>query len=416
MPIGKQARHPFLAQTTHVSSKPLEMIHLDVWTTKIESIGGCKYYVNFIDDHTKKVWVYFMKHKGEVFQHFLNFKAMVEKEKGLSIKCLRSNGGGEYCSNEFSEYLKEHGIQKKHSCSYSPQHNGVAKRKNRHIVEITRAMLNEKNLPNYFWAKAVATVVYIMNGTPTTAVHGMTPEEKFTCKKPGVSHFRVFGCIPYVHVPDEKRSKLDPKAEKCIFIGYSLEEKGYRCFNSSIQKLQVSRDVVFDEMVSWYSPLKVAEDGEARNDDVSSNVEQESQLISGAQEFSISGSSSIRWKGILRSSNIVHGSSQTSFINPHVNDESSDSEKSVGGESRIPSVSTPRTQMAKKVLKTHDNNSGVQRSTRIKYPVQKLTYDGIVAHHYAYMVRVIQEVEPTCFEQAVTTLNGTMPWMKRWQL
>ncbi len=51
-----------------------------------------------------------MKHKGEVFQHFLNFKAMVEKEKGVSIKCLRSDGGGEYFSNEFSEYLKEHGI------------------------------------------------------------------------------------------------------------------------------------------------------------------------------------------------------------------------------------------------------------------------------------------------------------------
>ncbi len=91
--LGKQARHPFPVQITHVSSKPLEMIHSNVWTTKIESIGGCKYYVSFIDDHTRKVWVYFMKHKDEVFQHFLNFKAMVKKEKGVSIKCLRSDGG-----------------------------------------------------------------------------------------------------------------------------------------------------------------------------------------------------------------------------------------------------------------------------------------------------------------------------------
>jgi hypothetical protein len=304
-----------------------------------------------------------MKHKGEVFQHFLNFKAMVEKEKGVSIKCLRSDGRGEYFSKEFNEYLKEHGIQRKYSCSYSPQHNGVAERKNRHIVEIARVMLNEKNLPNYFWVEAVATVVYIMNRTPTAVVHGMTPEEKFTGKKLDVSHFKVFGCIAYVHVLDEKRSKLDPKAEKCIFIGYSLEQKGYRCFNPSTQKLQVSRDVVFDEMASRYPPLKIVEDGKARNGDVPSKVEQESQLISGPQKSSISGSSSTPWKGRLKSSNIVDGSSQTSSRNSHVDDESSDSEKSVGEESRILSVITPGTRIAKTALKTLDNNSGMRRST-----------------------------------------------------
>jgi hypothetical protein len=172
-------------------------------------------------------------------------------------------------------------------------------------------MLNEKNLPNYFWAEVVATVVYIMNRTPTMAIHGMTLEEKFTGKKPDVSHLKVFGCIAYVHVPDEMRSKLDLKAEKCIFIVYSLKQNGYRCFNPSIRKLQMSRDVVFDEMVSWYPPLKIVEDEEAKNGDVTSKVEQESQLISGPQESSISGSNSTPWKGRLRSSNIVHGNSQT---------------------------------------------------------------------------------------------------------
>jgi hypothetical protein len=109
----------------------------------------------------------------------------------------------------------------------------------------------------------------------------MTPKEKFTCKKPDVSHHRLFGCIAYVHVPNEKRSKLDPKVEKCVFIGYSLEQKGYKCFNLSTRKLQVNIDVVFDEMVSWYSPIEIIEDGEVRNGDISSNVEQELQLISG---------------------------------------------------------------------------------------------------------------------------------------
>jgi hypothetical protein len=103
----------------------------------------------------------------------------------------------------------------------------------------------------------------------------------------------------------------------------------------------------------------------------------------------------------LRSSNIVYGSSQTSSKKFRVDNESSDSENNVGGESRIPSVTTPGAQMAKKALKTLNNNNGVRRSIKVKYFVQKLTYDGFVAHHYAYMVKVIQEVEPTCFEQVI---------------
>jgi hypothetical protein len=130
---------------------------------------------------------------------------------------------GRILLNEFNEYLKEHGIQRKYSCSYSPQQNGVVERKNTHITEIACAMLNEKNLPNYFWAEAVSTVVYIMNQTPIVVVHGMTSKEKFIGKKPNVSQLKVFGCITYVHVYDEKRSKLDPKAKKCIFIGYFFE-------------------------------------------------------------------------------------------------------------------------------------------------------------------------------------------------
>jgi len=125
----------------------------------------------------------------------------------------------------------------------------------------------------------------------------------------------------------------------------------------------VSRDVVFDEMVSWYSPLKIAKDRKVRNGDVSSNVEQESQLVNGPQEFSINGSNSTPWKGRIKSSNIVHGSFQTSSKNPHVDDESSDSKKSVGEESKIISVTTLGAQMAKKALKTPDNNNRVQRPT-----------------------------------------------------
>ena len=78
-------------------------------------------------------------------------------------------------------------------------------------------------MPQYYWVEAIHAAVYIMNRTPTAMIHGMTPDEKFTGKKPDLSHLKVFGCLAYVHIPDELRSKLHPKAEKCVFIGYSLE-------------------------------------------------------------------------------------------------------------------------------------------------------------------------------------------------
>lgn len=107
-----------------------------------------------------------------------------------------------------------------------------------------------------YWVEAISTAVYIINKTPTASIHDVTPEEKFTGKKPDLSHLKVFGCIAYVHVSDELRMKLDPKAEKCVFIGYSLEQRGYKCYNPSTHVLRVSRDVVFDEMRNWYGAEK----------------------------------------------------------------------------------------------------------------------------------------------------------------
>jgi hypothetical protein len=89
----------------------------------------------------------------------------------------------------------------------------------------------DKSMPHHYWAEAIVTAVYIMNRTPTTVVHGMTLEEKYSGRKLDLSHLKVFGCIAYVHVLDELRTKLDSKAEKCVFIGYSLEQKGYKCYN-----------------------------------------------------------------------------------------------------------------------------------------------------------------------------------------
>ena len=229
----------------------LDVVHSDAWgPVKATSMGGCRYYVTFIDDHTRKVWVYFMKEKSEVFTHFQSFKAMVEKQTGKYVKCLRSDGGGEYFSKEFNNFLNSQGIQRQFSCRYTPQQNGVVERKNRHKAEVARALMTEKNMPHFYWTEAVNTAVYIMNRTPTAAVHNVMPKEKYIGTKPNLSHVKVFGCIAYVHVPDEMYTKLDPKAKKCVFIHYSLEQKGYKCYNPTTSDVRVSKDVVFDDMAS----------------------------------------------------------------------------------------------------------------------------------------------------------------------
>ncbi|MCO5571782.1 hypothetical protein L7F22_025530 [Adiantum nelumboides] len=127
----------------------------------------------------------------------------------------------------------------------------------------------------------------------------MTLEEKFIGKKLDVSHFKVFGCIAYVHVPDELRTKLDPKVKKSIFIGYSIEQKGYKCYNPVTRQVRVSRDVVFDEMATWYADVKV-DIGADVNKNVVENSDAQSQVLSGPQGSLASSHVANPWSGRLR--------------------------------------------------------------------------------------------------------------------
>ncbi|MCO5567568.1 hypothetical protein L7F22_021262 [Adiantum nelumboides] len=189
------------------------------------------------DDYRRMTWVCFLKAKLEAFEVFLEFKVMVEKENGCHIKCLCTDGGGEYMSHSFDDYLREQGIRRQITCRYTPQQNGVAERKNRVIAEIARAMMNEMNMPLTYWAEAVHTIVHITNRTPTAATHEISPYERLYGIKPTVSYMRVFGCVRYVHVPNEARKKMEPKAMKCIFLGYPVEKKGYKCYDPTTRKV-----------------------------------------------------------------------------------------------------------------------------------------------------------------------------------
>ena len=116
--------------------KVLELVHSDVFgPVNIKSLGGASYFVTFIDDASRKVWAYPMKNKSEEFGIFQKFHVTVERESNKLLKCLRTDNGGEYCSNAFKEYCNRFGIKHEKTVSGTPQQNGVTERMNRTIME-----------------------------------------------------------------------------------------------------------------------------------------------------------------------------------------------------------------------------------------------------------------------------------------
>jgi hypothetical protein len=217
----------------------------------VASLNGYLYYVLFIDDHSRKTWIYFLKNKDGVLTKFQDFKAQVENLTGRKIKILISDNGGEYTSKEFNNFCIEAGIKWEFTIPHNPQQNGVAERKNKIIIEATKAMIHDQSLPMTLWAEACMTTVYVQNRSPHQILKNITPEEAFTKVKPKIEHFRIFGCPMYLHVPKEKRSKLEPSGRKGTIVGYSESSKACRIYIPGHRQIKVRRDVTFEEEVAF---------------------------------------------------------------------------------------------------------------------------------------------------------------------
>ena len=134
----------------------LELVHNDVFgPVHVPSLGKSVYYVSFIDDFSRNTWIYFLRNKYEVFDKFKEFKALVENQAEKKIKVLRTDNGGEFCGNEFEEFYKKCGIERKKTTPYTPQHSSFQKRMNMTLMEKVRSMPNGVGLGQELWAKAV---------------------------------------------------------------------------------------------------------------------------------------------------------------------------------------------------------------------------------------------------------------------
>lgn len=241
--MGKAHRLPCSSSTT-VYSQPLELIHADVWgPAPIESLNGYSYFVHFVDEYTKFTWLYLVKHKSEVLKIFTQFKANVELQFNTPIKILQTNGGGEYTA--LNSILTQPSITHRISCPFTPQQNGTAERKIRHITYLGLSMLAHASMPLKFWHEAFLTVVHIINRLPTPNLQNYSPFF-LLYKSPSYSHMRVFGCASFPNLRPYNKQKFKFRSLPCVLLGYSEAHKDYRCL-SSTGRIYFSKDVLFDE-------------------------------------------------------------------------------------------------------------------------------------------------------------------------
>jgi hypothetical protein len=209
-----------------------------------DSLGGSRCFLTLIDDHSKKIHVYFLRHKNEVSKCIKDFKIFAENQLERKMKALRSDNGKEYVNNELKAYLDSTEVRHQLTIPYTPQQNGVAERTNRTIVEKARSLLSDAGPPKAYWAEAVSTAVYLINRTPTRVLNFKTPEEVWTGRKPDIGHLKIFGFKAMVYVPKPLRLKWDSPTRDAIFIGYPEESKGYRFYDPQTRKVFKGRDAV----------------------------------------------------------------------------------------------------------------------------------------------------------------------------
>ena len=227
--LAKSHKHTYSSSMNN-TDLAFMLFHSDVRGPAPEiEMHGFSYYVIFIDDCTQMSWIYFLKHKSEVFGVFVNFYNMICSQFQTHPRVLRTDNGREYVNSNMHQFITSKGLIHQTSCPDTPQQNGVAERKNRTLLEITRAIMLESHVPTYLWPEIVATVNYLINRLPTKALNYKTPLETLQIYQSIPSFHswppRIFGCKVYVHYPKRMHHKLEPRADSVFLFGAEKSER-----------------------------------------------------------------------------------------------------------------------------------------------------------------------------------------------
>ncbi|GFT22243.1 retrovirus-related Pol polyprotein from transposon TNT 1-94 [Trichonephila clavipes] len=245
--LAKSKRVSFKKTGAVRSKRPLELLHMDLCgPMPTESQGGNKYFLSIIDDYSRKVTVFPIRNKSDVFHTFIRFQKRAERFLSKKVIAVRTDGGLEFYNKDMDNFLTEQGIKHEVTNSYTPEMNGVAERFNLTALDGIKTLLKSSEVPHKFWGEALLCFTYAWNRI-CHKDSNKTTFEKYSGRKPSVMHLIPFGCLAYAGVPKQIRKKFDMRAKMGIMMGYAQRTKGYRIWLIDKNKLVETINVRFDE-------------------------------------------------------------------------------------------------------------------------------------------------------------------------
>ncbi|GJW57476.1 putative ribonuclease H-like domain-containing protein [Tanacetum coccineum] len=245
---GKQHRASYKSKIENSISLPLHLLHMDLFgLTFVKSLMKKMYCLVVTDDYSRFTWVFFLATKDETSGILKSFITGIENLVDHKVKVIRCDNGTEFKNREMNQFCEMKGILRQFSVARTPQQNRVAERRNMTLIKAARTMLADSKLPTTFWAEAVNTACYVQNRVLVVKPHNKTPYELFHGRTPILSFMRPFGCPVTILNTMDHLGKFDGKANEGFFVGYSLNSKAFRVFNSRTRIMEENLHIRFSE-------------------------------------------------------------------------------------------------------------------------------------------------------------------------
>ncbi|GJW10558.1 putative ribonuclease H-like domain-containing protein [Tanacetum coccineum] len=245
---GKQHKASYKSKLVNSISKPLHMLHMDLFgPTNVKSLMKKSYCLVITDDFSRFSWVFFLATKDETSGILKTFITGIENQLDHKVKVIRCDKGTEFKNSVMNQFCEIKGIKKEFSVSRTPQQNGLAERKNRTLIEAARTMLVDSKLPTTFWAEAVNTACYVLNRVLITKPQNKTPYELIRGRPPLLDFMKPFGCLVTILNTRDHLGKFDGKADEGFFVGYSVTSKAMRVFNKRTRIVEETLNIRFLE-------------------------------------------------------------------------------------------------------------------------------------------------------------------------